>query len=116
MAIGEIIEDFAAPLTLRRRASGGYAMGRFLEGAATDVTIRAVVVPSTGRDLNRVPEGLRTRVSVRVFSQSELRVGPPPDEFVYGGETYQLVHVAPWTQGEFYDAMAVKTQDPTTVP
>lgn len=53
---------------------------------AAPVALDAVVHPATGRDLERLPEGLRTRETIWVFTDTEVACEEPgqqPDILVY---------------------------------
>ncbi len=107
MSIGEIIGNFDESLSLRRRAAGSTALGRFTPGSVTTTTISAVVVPASGRDLLRLPEGERASATIRVLIESELLATPgSPDELTFQGVTWVVKHVARWSIGSFYDCLA----------
>lgn len=90
------------PVTRQRFAAGAVsAAGRWTEGATTSTTILASVQPATGRQLQRLPEGLRERVELMAFTETELRTadqatGLSADRIVVDGETYQVAHVRHW--------------------
>jgi len=90
------------PVTLRRTAAGSRgADGRFVPGAATDTTLQASVQPMSGRDIERLPEGLRSRASLKLFAETELRLAEasgvyPCDRIVYDGEVYEVGAAQKW--------------------
>lgn len=106
--ISEIIADFAQAITLKRRAAGTTTLGRYTPGAQTTSTISGAVVPATGKDLERLPEGMRARATIRIILETELIVHPDPDEIVWLGSTYEVQHAAPWSPGTFWDCLAVR--------
>jgi hypothetical protein len=71
--------------------------------AAVPVTFDAVaaVHSVTGRDLARLPEGVRESIAIVVYSSTELRVR---DRLVRGGERFEVEHVEPWQFGGFWRA------------
>jgi len=55
-------------VTRRRYAAGTTGTdGRPVDGAATDTTVACDVQPARQQDLQRLPEGYRTRSTLRVF-------------------------------------------------
>jgi len=76
--------------------------GRASAGAATSSTVYASVQPASGRQLEKLPEGLRQTVEMIAYTETpELRTadqvaGVPADRVVCAGETYQVEHVALW--------------------
>lgn len=80
--------------------------------------IEAVVHPAMGRDLERLPEGLRNRETIWVFTGAELRcetTDSQPDLIEYrpGGDAdpklYRVYLCEDWTrQGGHYRALAYR--------
>lgn len=101
-------------LTVSRRGAGTLDHGRFTPATPTTFDIAASVQPVSGRDLLRLPEGLRTRELVAVFTGGDLRTadeaaGLAADRFVYGGRTYEVQTLEDWTQlGGYRKAIAAK--------
>lgn len=90
------------PVTRRRFDPGTYTSGRWSGGAIVDEEIRASVQPASGRDLLRLPEGLRTRDTVAILTDADLRTanetaGTKADRIVVSGEEYEVVAVDDWT-------------------
>ena len=90
---------------LRRRypAATAGTDGRPVLGTPTVETIYASVQPAPGRQLEHLPEGLRSRVVMVAFTDAELRTadqatGLPADELVYQGVVYLVERVARWTE------------------
>lgn len=103
-------------LTVTRGASGTYTAGRLTPGETTTLTIAANVQPASGRDLLRLPEGLRTRETIAIWTAAELRTadedaGTPADRVAYGGATYQVENVEGWgVLGGYRKAIAAKVE------
>jgi hypothetical protein len=93
----------AQPVTRVRHAAGSRAAdGRWTRGASTSTTILASVQPPKGRQLQRLPEGIRAKVTLVAYSESEIRTGDQvggvdPDELVYLGETFLVEAVERWS-------------------
>jgi hypothetical protein len=104
-------------VTVARRATGSLAQGRYTPASPTTFTIPdAVVSPATGRDLLRLPEGVRTREVLAILSTVELRTAnehaaTPADVVTYKGRAYEVQTVEDWTDnGGFWRALAAKVE------
>ena len=92
----------AAAVARNRYAAGSVGTdGRTTRGALTATTIYASVQPVTGRQLERLPEGLRQSVKLMAYTETELRTADQltqtaADELIYGGETYQVADAKRW--------------------
>lgn len=105
------LDQFRHPggITVIRREPGGYSNGRV--GPATEertVGVEASVQPAGTKDLELLPEGMRSKESKAIWTEFALRVGeadgPLADRVEVGGETYE-VHAL-----EDYQAMAGYTK------
>jgi len=103
--------------TVTRGAAGTYTAGRLTPGALTTTTLAVVnIQPASGRDLLRLPEGVRTRETVAIWTSDELRTaneatGAPADVVNYGGASYQVELVEDWVGlGGFRKAIAAKVE------
>ncbi len=106
-----------------------YTVTRYQEQGTTDGIADPVVVdstfpivasiqPATGKDLQRLPEGLRTSEVLAVWTKTFLRVlgtvqvsgnRQPPDTLVYESETYQIETCDRWVQaGNYFKVLARK--------
>lgn len=98
----------ATTITRRRVAAGSRGSdGRWTDGASTDTSITASVQPAQGEDLQLLPEGLRIRRTVKVYTATELQAGDQqagtsPDQLVISGlvgiddGTYEVQTVKPY--------------------
>lgn len=98
----------ATTITRRRFAAQTVgADGRPAAGSSTDTSIEASVQPAQGEDLQILPEGLRARQSIKVYTGTELRTadqrgGTPADQLVISGlvgiddGTYQVQLIQPY--------------------
>lgn len=101
------------PVKLIRSAPGSYDKGRYVPGATTELEIVASVQPAGGRDLQRLPEGQRTRETIAVWSPNEIRTandaaGAAADRIEWQGRTYEVQLVEPWVPGQYWRAIAAK--------
>ena len=96
------IDRRAVPVPLTRNATGAFnADGEWTAGAPATTTIKAVVQPTTGRQLMDVPEGIRTEAKWLAWSRSEIR---DEDVIAYAGLSYRVLYVWPRAEGSFYRA------------
>lgn len=98
----------ATTITLRRVAAQSVGSdGRGVDGSSSDTEIMASVQPAQGEDLQVLPEGLRSRRTIKVYTETELRTadqqaGTAPDKLVLSGlsgiddGTYEVQTVQPW--------------------
>lgn len=102
--LGFVIDGEAVSVTLIRNAAGHYDQdGNWNPGSATSSTIRAVVQPASGRQLEDLPDGLRAEARWLVWSWSELRL---EDKITHAGSTYKIMHLWPRADGGFWRAAA----------
>jgi hypothetical protein len=110
--LSDAILQLASPYTVTRRAANGYGSdGRAIAPTTSTVTVQAVVEPLKGKDVARLPEGLRTRRSKVVFTPTQLYAqegGQNPDRISIDGEAYEVQAVERWYElGGFYRAVVV---------
>lgn len=97
-------------ITRRRRGSPTWSNGRSTAAAATDTAIAGVFHPLTGRDLERLPEGIRSRARYRLITTADVRTvdrsgGLPPDQIVHAGHTYEANSDAEWNPHGGFDSL-----------
>lgn len=107
---------FFTTITRYRRVAGSYVEGVWVDGARSSSSITASVQPGGGpQDLARVPEGLRTRDVVKIFTDDDLRTADetqslPADRILYLDEEYEVVAVDDFTMTQMphLEAIAVR--------
>lgn len=87
--------------TVTRRTAATRLKGRPVAGATSTVTITAAVVPATGQDLQRVPEGRRDVETRVLFTATQLRTGAAgaaweADLVQLEGLQWEVQHVETW--------------------
>lgn len=110
MSLADAIARFATPHTVKR-AGGAFVSGRWQAGAAEEIGIDASVQPATAKELERLPEGQRTRETLAVYTTTELRIAAPgqaADRLEHDGVTYEVQSVEPWGVGGYFKALAAK--------
>lgn len=104
----------AGTYAVRTGAAVVYVNGIATRGAEPGIVqVLACVVPITGKDLQRLPEGERTTERRAVFTDYPLRTSGPArwgDVVVIGGEDWQVESLEDWTAlGGFVRAVVVKS-------
>ncbi len=104
------------PLTRKRKGGGDFVNGRWVNGTPeADVVVTASLQPANHTELLRLPEGLRTRGAIVIFTDGDLRtanesLNQEADRVVHQGEEWEIVKLDDYTMpqlthGEF---MAVR--------
>ena len=91
--LAAVVDSLSQPVTLRRYAAPTLTAGRPAYAAPTLSTIAAVVVPLSGRELDRLPEGLRQRARFAAYTTATVatvgqEAGGKADELAFEGEIY----------------------------
>lgn len=99
--------------TVTRYSASAYGTDGRLDAPTTSTfSILASVQPLTGRDLQRLPEGLRTAELLAVFTETELKTQgatQDPDSVSIDGFSYEVQTVDRWgTLGNYYRAVVAK--------
>lgn len=100
--------------TVTRTAAATWASGRATAGATSPITIDAVILPVTGKKLERLPEGMRNNDVIAIWTSTLLRTSEGadsafPDLVTYGGKSYQVEVVEAWAEsGSYYKYLAMK--------
>ena len=111
----DIIESFdPEAITLLRYGAPTVTNSRAVKPAATNVSARFVIWPSSGREIRLLPEGFRTFESITFVTVTPLQenIDPDnayPDEFVYRGSTWSIQAADNWgAKAGYYMGVAVK--------
>ena len=80
-------------LTLKRRASGSYVSGHYVQGSESTSTIYANVQPLSGEQILQLPEADRKKEGYSLFSEDEMRVN---DIIVRDSKNYEIQTVYPY--------------------
>lgn len=97
----------------RANAAPTYVHGKLVQATTTTFDTGAHVQPSGGRDVLRLPEGLRSREVVTVWSVVDLvpasEGGPKSDRFTWRGNTYEVQVITAWrAAGGFCEAVCTR--------
>lgn len=100
-----LIADFAqgTSYVVSRQTRGPFTKGRYIQGSITIFTITASVQPTMGRDLDRLPEGRRTKATKTIFTTTPLQVGGQDsamqaDTISIEGVSWEIQHSEIWGQ------------------
>lgn len=113
MDLSSVVLDFADDYVVTRRGPTMYGSdGKADAPSSTTLTVKAVVHPANGRDLQRLPEGARADETIAVFTVAELKTAATanePDLISVGGRSFEIVHVEPWdVLGNFFRCLAMR--------
>jgi hypothetical protein len=114
MDMAETIGSFAEAIEIMRYPSPVFVEGRALNGKPTTTTIDAVVQPTTGRDVQRLPENLRETESIAVWCEYELRGASVEgrtlsDRVVWEGRQYEVKNIERWKNlGNYVKAICTR--------
>jgi hypothetical protein len=110
--LSHVIVSQGATYTLTRSPKLGYVNGRVQPGVPTASTIVAVVAPVSGRELERLPEGMDTRELLQAFTIIRLYTASDvyaPDVLTVSGEDYEVQQVEDWSpHGNFFRSILTK--------
>jgi hypothetical protein len=100
--------------TLKRRGAGGYVKGVYSGGTVTTSTIPVVFWPASAREIERLPEGLRTREVIGIAAKIRLMVaedttGTQADVLTVEGRDYEIQKASAYiSQAGYCHALAVR--------
>lgn len=85
------IDGEAFPMTLRARTSGTYDEGgKWIPGSPVDLPIMAAIQPTTGANLEDLPEGLRTEARMFLWTRSVVKMD---DIVIDGSSSYRVIFI-----------------------
>lgn len=103
--------------TIKRRGVGEFIDGIWTQESSSDVVIQALVSPKVSKSIiDILPEALRKRKVIRIFSNTELKehidaTSFDADEITYNNQTYRVFHLGDWIDVNgytSYEAFAVR--------
>ena len=102
MSSQALINDFAEDVQALQPNTGAYVNGAWIPDAAPlAVTIRMSVQPASGKDLQILPEGERTRRVLKGYTVTPLDTAEEPevkrgDVILYDNTRFEVHHVERW--------------------
>lgn len=113
--VKECICGLGSRLRIVRAQAGVYDQnGRWVEGAPQLLDVLAVVQPLASHEVVLLPEGKRTKGSVKLYTTSRLQAADvkaqlQADRFCWHGDEYELFSVDDQsTYGGYYKGIAVE--------
>ena len=104
-----------AGYVVTRTPSGSYVNGRYTSGTPTTLTIDAVVIPGSGREIKVLAEGQFAEDTKVLWTTTPLVTMSPndvPDQVTISGDLYSVCTIAgPWNfDGRSYFKVGVARQ------
>lgn len=99
--------DFSEPFVIRRRI-GKWEAGRFV-ATPEDTAVTGIVEPTSGDDLEQVPEGDRVSGMMTFYTRQPVYLAQDrsqSDELIWRGKSYKTVQVMDWSRHGFYKVIA----------
>jgi hypothetical protein len=94
------------PLIRRRKAGGDYVRGQWLPGEPTDTEFKGTWQPASGKTLELLPEGKRSREVYKCFAPLSLNFtsadangAAEADVVVWRDKAYEVTTAALWDNG-----------------
>jgi len=111
--LADTVARFATGIyQVTRRPKGQYVQGRLVTVTPSTLLVSACVQPASGRQLQRLPDGMRLSETISIWSEVELFVKTAtsdPDLIEYRGNKYEVQISHPWDEhGNFFESVAVK--------
>lgn len=95
-------------LTIKRKTGGSYVNGNWNDGVESTFEIMGSVQPLNGEELQRLPENLRTKRTVKIYTKTEVENN---DTVVIDSTDFQIYVVEDWTRHSFlahYKIIAIR--------
>lgn len=99
--------DFCESFAIRHR-KGAWQDGEFIV-SGEEKKVLGIVEPTSGEDLQQLPEADRIGGLMTFYSKEPLSLGDTgqvSDEIISRGKVYQLLQVQDWSRHGFYKAIA----------
>lgn len=85
--------------------------GRADVASSSTFSILAAVQPMNGRELQRLPEGMRSAERKTVYTATLLQAIGAPDVISIGDAEWEVEVIEDWSQGLYYKATVAKVGD-----
>lgn len=95
-----MFSEFRHSRIFLRRSTGVYdALGKWVEDSSpVDVLLQGSLQPTTGKDLQQLPEGRRTNANYKLYTSTALSTVEEqnPDTIIIDDDEYEVVTIMPW--------------------
>lgn len=112
MNLARVVARFGTSYNVTRTgAATTYTDGKRVAPSTSTVAVTGVVQPVPGKDLDRLPEGLRDNDVCYFWTTTALQsgVGVEPDQVSIGGVLWQVEESRDWTGlGNYYRSLLRK--------
>ena len=112
---GAILSFKTGDYTITRRTPAARVNGVEQDPTSATFIIEACVQPASGRQLQRLPDGMRQSETIAVYTSTELKTiesAPLADLISFKGKSYELANVKPFDDlGNYFECVAVKVRD-----
>jgi hypothetical protein len=96
----------SVPIIRRRKIGGGYVRGRWVPGEPDNMDFRGTWQPASGKTLELLPEGKRSREVFKCFASLSLDFtsadahgDAEADLIIWQGKEYEVTTAAQWNNG-----------------
>lgn len=112
-----ILRNATGTYTVTRRVAETYVDGLPVAGSPSTLSVRAVIQPATGRDLQQLPEAQFGTEIRKMFTTVEIMTRTPthaPDVVTIDGESWEVINVARWQArtGTHWEALLSREPSP----
>jgi hypothetical protein len=107
-------------VTVKRKTAGSYVNSRWQDGTESTLTIKANVQPNlSGRDVRTLPEGDRSKKTIKLYTVSDLKVAEQGellegDKVQWNSEWYEVRATFPYQMGVLNHTKAICVREETT--
>lgn len=113
MDLSHVILAYAQTYTVTRRTASSYDSGGVLvPGSTSTLSVQGVPQPLSGRDLKRLPEGMRAQELLAFWTPTQLQTAGgsnEPDSIQIGADHWEVTRVDGWgTLGGYCKAILTK--------
>ena len=114
--LGSVLDNFPqTAITVVRNTAPFVENGIATRLAPELLSMSAVVTPVSGKELDRLPEGLRTRQVKMFLVKEKLNTAndndrSSPDRIEMNGERYQVERVEDWSDHGYFRAFGVRQE------
>lgn len=116
--VGHVINSmFTQRITIEQYGLGARINGRWKEGTPETISVKASIQALNGREHAALPEGVRDREAVEIFTRVELHGtadGANSDIVNYRGRKWRIVGAPNWIENGYWSGIMVKEQKVTT--
>jgi hypothetical protein len=96
----------SVPLIRRRKTGGDYVRGRWVPGEPADTKFSGTWQPASGKTLELLPEGKRSREVFKCFAplsldftSADINGEKEADSVIWQGKEYEVTTAARWDNG-----------------